>query len=226
MAAGDMRLMRNLLPTTQTLRHVLLPPLTTTRPHFPNYRIIRSQTQLRLNSADSKRSLINGNIGAPVVRVVNAEGGLESPIKLQDALASVGDGNFLQQVSPGTPGEPPICKVFNRQAVNEKAQRIRAHHKETKKRTEAKTLEINWAIDTHDLLVRFKKLKQFLAAGRRVDIILKRKRRGKKQPTEGDINELLEKIKAAIEESNGTQFKPAEGEPGKEYIMHVEPGET
>ena len=224
-----MRHMRNLLSTAQILRHVFFPPLTTTRPQLLKYRPVRKLIPLRLNSnsadADKTGPPIDEQIRAPYVQLVNAEGGLDPPIRLKDALASFErPGNFLQQVAPGAPGEPPICKVINRR---EKYQhdRSKAKDAQARKRAEPKILELNWAIDPHDLSHRMKQLKKFLAAGQRVDFVLKRKR-GKRVPTEDEIKHVMDGVMAGIEEANGMQIKPMEGEPGKQVLIYVKPKDT
>lgn len=221
--------MRNLLSTTQILRRVFLPPLATTRPQFPNNSPIRNQIPLRLNSrsadAERKGPPIDEQIRAPYVQLVNAEGGLDPPIRLKDALASFErPGNFLQQVAPGAPGEPPICKAINRR---EKYQhdRTKAKDAQARKRAEPKVLELNWAIDPHDMSHRMKQLKKFLAAGQRVDFVLKRKK-GKRVPTEDEIKRVMDGVMAGIEEADGTQIKPMEGEPGKQVLIFVRPKDS
>lgn len=221
--------MRNLLSTTQILRRVFFPPLETTRTQFLRPRTIPTRTQLRLssNSADVKRSkeIIDENIQAPFVQLVNAQGKLEPPTTLRDALNSFErPGNYLLQVSPGSFGKPPICKVINRK---EKYQHERSmvKDKQAKKRAEPKKLELNWAIDHHDLSHRLKQLANFLDKGRKVDIALVKKK-GKRWPTKDETQHVMDSVKRAIEEAGAVEHKPMEGEPGRMVLMYVKRKDT
>lgn len=196
---------------------------------FPSYCFIRNQTQLRLNSSSStppkQEPPVDELISSFYVQIVNAEGALDPPTRLRDALASIDrPDNFLQQVSPGAPGVPPVCKVISRREQYQ-AERARAKEAQARKRAEPKQLEINWTIDPHDLGHRLKQMKTFLAKGRRVDIALFRKK-GKRRPTGEDIKLVMDRVTAAIEEGDGTQAKPMDGEPGKQAQIFVKPKES
>lgn len=74
-----------------------------------------------------------------------------------------------------------------------------------------KTIELNWAIDGNDLNHRLTKMKGFLEKGFRVDVVLGAKRKGRKA-TEEEAEALIEKIKKAACEVEGTrESKPKEG---------------
>ena len=64
----------------------------------------------------------------------------------------------------------------------------------------------------NDLKHRLDKVKEFLAEGRKVEIVLARKRKRAKVPTPEQCQEVMDKIKEAVEEVKGAKFaRPTEG---------------
>lgn len=94
-----------------------------------------------------------------------------------------------------------------------------------RKRAEPKKIELNWAIDPHDLSHRLKQLANFLDKGRRVDLTLMRKR-GKRRPTPEEIQHVMDRVTEGIEAANGCQLKPMDGQPGKQVLMYVKRKDT
>lgn len=88
-------------------------------------------------------------------------------------------------------------------------------------KTSIKQIELNWSIDPHDLSHRLKKLPAFVDKGRTVEIILTRKR-NKRMATADEIKQLMDTLRAAIEEANAHQTKPMDGEVGKTLTITVE----
>ncbi|KAK3069621.1 hypothetical protein LTR53_011908 [Teratosphaeriaceae sp. CCFEE 6253] len=78
----------------------------------------------------------------------------------------------------------PVCKVVSKKAMYEQDRKRKAVAKEKAKEGvkvgSVKTLELNWAIDGNDLEHRLEKVGGFLAEGRRVEIVLAAKKRGRK----------------------------------------------
>lgn len=226
-----MKHIRNLLSISQVLRRVFLPPIETTRTQFPRPNLLQTRlifptrTQLRLGSSSTKKDdgpkqVIDEQIRANYVRVVNAEGRLEPPERLKNVLASIPrPENFLLQVVPGDLEAPPICKVINRRDQNQK-ERTKAKEMAARKRSEPKQVELNWSIDNHDLSHRLKQMSGFLGKGRKVDIVLKKKR-GKRVASKEEIEHVMDSVKEAIEAADAVEHKPMDGQPGRELWMFV-----
>lgn len=110
----------------------------------------------------------------------------------------------------------PICKLMDKkeQYLKDKA---KADQKKAAKKSSAdtlKTLELNWAIDLNDLGHRMKRMKEFLEEGRKVDIVLARKKGGRVASVE-DCNALLQKIREQAESVQGAkELKALEGKLG------------
>lgn len=175
-----------------------------------------SVSHLRTNQpslAPSKGPPRNEEITDPYVRLVNAEGGLDPPTTLQVALRSFDRStHYLQQVAPAQRGVPAICKVMSIRAARETREMERARRKAQKiSSREAKELELNWAIDAHDLSHRLDKMQEFLEKGMRVDVMLAGKRRGRKATLE-EAEQLLARIRDRLQKIDGAaERKEAEG---------------
>lgn len=204
------------------------------RTQYLRYTPIRNQTQSRFiqntpprlwkndqpADADTKQGPFQDeDIPSEFIQVVNDEGKLEPPQRLSEILDSLNrNTHFVVQVSPGAPEQPPICRILNKQAVREY---IRAKEKAAHvARTSLKQIELNWAIDSHDLSHRLKQLTDFLKKGRKVEILLTRKRR-KRAPTPEEIKHLMNSVMETTQKADGMLVKPIEGEPGKQVLMIV-----
>ncbi|KAJ5717123.1 hypothetical protein N7488_002769 [Penicillium malachiteum] len=225
-----MKHMRGPVSTAQALRQTFLTPIHTTKTGLVQPSVLRNYLQLRTfhNSRplaaggpqpQAKVLIKDEGIRAPFVQIVNAEGDLEEPERLSDVLKSF-DRNefFLLQVSPGAPKQPPVCKILNKLEYrnNEKAKEKAA--KAAKQ--SLKQIELNWAIDAHDLAHRLKQLTAFLEKGRKVEIILTRKKH-KRAPTVDEIKHVMQSVLDTTREAGGTQVKAMEGEPGKRVMLTV-----
>ena len=166
------------------------------------------------------------SIRAYEVRVVSASGPLNPPERLSSVLASLNrKTQFLQQVSPPEQLGLPICKIFDKKAVREQ-ERARAK-KEKNADTMTKTLEMNWAIEKGDLKHRLGRLEEFLKKGQRVEIWLAAKRKGRKA-SEAEVKDVLARIRVAVSEVNGKEWKPVEGNVDAmgQVVMYFQPGKN
>lgn len=159
----------------------------------------------------------NDEIEAKLVRIVDAETNrLSEPMRLRDVLRQINTAtDRLVQV---TQDEVPICKIENIKETIDKALRQREENRDKRKQrvieTSLKTLEINWAIDPNDLKHRLQRFKDFLQEGRKVELVLAAKKRGRRA-SEQECASLLNNIKQAVAEVPGArESKPMEGEVG------------
>lgn len=240
-----MKHLRGLISTAQALRRIFIVPLDFVRlqlpeHHYSVHNCIQQQRFLQTSrartAAAASRSLTSSgtqqkqlrdeDIGSEYVQLVNETGGLDQPRRLRDVLCSLDRSqDFLMQVSAGAPRQPPICKIFNKLEMQERErERERAKSKAAQTAQTAKSaikqIEINWSIDTHDLSHRLKKLADFLGKGRRVEVILTRKK-GKRSPTSDEVKHLMDSLMEATKQANAALVKPIEGEPGKHVVVVV-----
>ncbi|KAF7594672.1 hypothetical protein BBP40_008565 [Aspergillus hancockii] len=224
-----MKHLRGFISTTQALRRIFLTPVEYPRAQYFRYsppftfaqsRFFSARRQPQKNAQLQKPTqLKDEEIKSNYIQLVNEEGKLDPPIKLQNALMAIDrPDNFILQVKPGYRFHPPVCKVVNKLQMREQE---RAKAKATHVTKNAiKQIELNWAIDAHDLSHRLKQLASFLEKGLKVEVILTKKR-GKRAPTVEEIKQVMDSVLQATKEANAMQVKPMEGEPGKHVILSV-----
>ncbi|KAJ5204447.1 uncharacterized protein N7498_005326 [Penicillium cinerascens] len=223
---------RGLMSTAQALRQTFLTPLRAPRAALaqssPLHHVhpIQSGFQTRylqhsrcLAFGDYHKMPTNEAIGAPYVQLVNKDNSLDPPVRLSQVLASFDPREFfLQQVHAGAPDKPPVCKILNKKETKAKE---KAKAKAAKaSRVQTKKLELNWAIDAHDLKHRLGQLTTFLEKGCKVELVLTKKK-GKRAATVDEIKHVMQSVMDTTKEIGGTQVKAMEGEPGKHVIITV-----
>ncbi|KAL4738025.1 hypothetical protein BDV11DRAFT_190570 [Aspergillus similis] len=228
-----MKHIRGLVSTTQALRQTFLLPQASRAPprlqfnlNFPIQAL--SQTRFRYASSSSgpqgTGEIKDEDIQSDYVHVVGEDNKLSGPTKLITFLSGLQrPQQYLLQVQAGTRDRLPVCKVINRREAQERARAFAKAAKAAKKTV--KQVELNWAIDPHDLAHRLKKISEFLEKGIQVEIILTRKRH-KRPATDEEVKGVMEKILQAIKDANATQISPMEGEPGKRVVLTVKRKDT
>ncbi|KAI0024528.1 hypothetical protein F4780DRAFT_775909 [Xylariomycetidae sp. FL0641] len=73
-----------------------------------------------------------------------------------------------------------------------------------RRQVNTKVLELNWATDPHDLGHKFRRLRDFLGRGMRVEVLLER-RRGGRAVSRAEAHDLLAKLREAVAEVPGTK---------------------
>ncbi|KAE8149399.1 translation initiation factor IF-3, C-terminal domain-containing protein [Aspergillus avenaceus] len=226
-----MKHMRQLIFATQAFRRIFLPPVQVSKFQPFRHTSLPSITQSRFISRSRRpskqdqqkeqqaRQIRDEEIKSEFIQLVNEDGGLNPPVTLEDALMMIQrPDNFILQVSPGSRFRPPVCKIVNRFEMreHERAKAKAAHVN----RSALKQIELNWAIDAHDLSHRLKQLIGFLEKGRKVEIILTKKR-GKRAPNVEEVKHVMDSVLQATKEADAMQVKPMEGEPGKHVVLVV-----
>lgn len=149
-------------------------------------------------------------------------GALPDPITRFDALNSLDPKTHrLIQLSPDEPSNPdfiPVCKIVGKKETYDAEKRKSRAAKEAKKvaaktsEMGMKTVELNWAIDRNDLGHRLEKMKGFLMEGRRVEVVLASKKRGRKASLE-ECERVLERLRDCVGSVEGA--RETEGMQGK-----------
>ncbi|OOG00898.1 hypothetical protein ASPCADRAFT_125908 [Aspergillus carbonarius ITEM 5010] len=225
-----MKHMRRLIPATRALHQILLTPLPTFRPQFPRLGPRLNDTPSRFYSPTSSlfkfraksnpralpQYILDEDIGSQFIQVVNENNSLDPPASLREVLQSINrSDDCLLQVSAGSEGRIPICKIVNKFELREQAK-----EKAKAPRDGLKQLELNWAIDSHDLSHRMKQLTTFLEKGRKVEVILTKKKR-KRAPTVEEVKTLMERVLDTVREAKAAPVRPMEGEPGRHVVLVV-----
>lgn len=188
---------------------------------------------LRKNSrpAEVREQKWNEEITARVIQLVNPDTkSLEEPVTRYDVLKSLDlKTHRLVQLTPDDPEDRngiPVCKIVSKKEEYAADKRRKEQQKESKqaaaKERSIKTLELNWAIDGNDLAHRLEKVKGFLEEGRRVEIVLATKKRGRKA-TLAECEEVLEKIREVAGSVKGAkEAKELEGKVGGFATMVIQ----
>ena len=193
-----------------------------------------SQTSVRNKSftKDTRRHalsdyyILDGAIRAPYVNLVDADGKFHKDIPTNEALSSFDKVTYhLVQMSPGKvdefgvqdPAHPPTCRIISkidlRAQHQHKLEILRRQAKGQGACPSMKNLELNWAIAGGDLNHRLEKLKSFLKEGRKVEILLGPKKRGRKATPE-EADSVLEAVRNAVAECKGSSETKASGSVG------------
>ncbi|KAL5347747.1 hypothetical protein ACLOAV_007156 [Pseudogymnoascus australis] len=167
----------------------------------------------------------------PFVHLVDETGKLSPPQRVADILASLDRKTQSLHTPPEAapssedgPGravpEIPVCKIINKVAA---VKAVKAAKKKPANPSQTvKTLELNWAIDPHDLEHRLKRMREFLEKGYRVDVVLIGKRK-KRKATPEEAAETLRRIREAVEEVEGArEWKAMEGKVGVQVTVYFE----
>ena len=142
-------------------------------------------------------------INAPNIHLVQPDRRLAPPQSLLRLLRQIDRKTHMVEQFDEFEGIP-VCKVVDKaeaRAAEKQRQKAKAKSPEQMK----KYLEVNWAIDKHDLQHRMGKLRQFLMEGRRVEVFLAKKKKRMRDATAAEGRETLEKIKECVEGVEGAK---------------------
>lgn len=135
--------------------------------------------------------LINGNIKARQVRLIDADNGNRGVVSLREALAAAEEAGLdLIEISPQA--NPPVCKILDYGKYRYEQQKKKNEAKKNQKTVEIKELKIRPVIETHDYEVKINQAKKFLGQGNKVKFTMRFKGR------ELSANDLGKKIMKQI----------------------------
>jgi translation initiation factor IF-3 len=154
----------------------------------------------------------------------------EQPVTRYDIMRRMDSTTHrLEQLTPDpNPASPnyqeqlrnfiPVCRIVSKKALYAKEKELKKKKAEEKKlvgkANTQKTLELNWGIDPNDLSYRLNKMEKFLEEGRKVEIVLAAKKRGKKA-TPDECEALMRKIRDTVAKVEGSkEVSPLEGKVG------------
>ncbi|KAF2643839.1 hypothetical protein P280DRAFT_466569 [Massarina eburnea CBS 473.64] len=203
------------------LQTPFLLPYYTTRLPSPPQTTVRHKTYKKdiQRHALSDHFTFDNAIQGTYINLVSDTGEYKQNVPLYEALRSYNRvTHHLLQLSSGEdevdeegyeiPGALPLCKVISK--IDLRAQHTKKL--EIMRRTlmgkgagpDAKNLELNWAIAGGDLGHRLEKLKGFLKDGRKVEVLIGPKIRGR-VATEEECRDLLLQVRGTVEELSGAR---------------------
>ena len=115
----------------------------------------------------SKESLINEEIRAKEVRLLDTDGTMLGIVPLKEALEKAAEANLdLVNISPNA--APPVCKIMDYGKYRYEQQKKEKEAKKKQSVTEVKELRLGVFIEEHDLATKAKMAAKFLADGDKV----------------------------------------------------------
>jgi translation initiation factor IF-3 len=145
-----------------------------------------------------KKPLVNNQIRAKEIRLIDENGKQIGILLLEEALRIAGERN-LDLIQVTEKAEPAVCKMMDYGKylywLQKKEKAARA-----KRSGELKGVRLGFAISLHDLEIKAKLAKKFLARGQKVKIemILRGREKGFSELAKGKIGQFLEILEKQI----------------------------
>ena len=161
---------------------------------------------------------VNDRIRAREVRLISQSGENLGIVSISEALSRAREAGLdLIEISPDS--SPPVCKImdFGKHKYEEakKAKEAKANQKTS----ELKELKMRPNIDVHDLDVKMKAAKKFIAAGDKVKFTVRF--RGRELSNQDSGKALLERVKAELGDTVKVDREPTMD--GRQMMMMVSP---
>lgn len=143
-----------------------------------------------------KRYLVNNQIRAKEVRVIDENGNNLGIFNLEEAIQLAREKNLdLVQVTENL--EPPVCRIidYGKYLYSQKKK-----SKKGKKGGEVKEIRLTLGISSHDIETKIKQIEQFLKEGNKVKIEMRLRGREKalKEFAKEKFQQFLETLKERI----------------------------
>lgn len=140
---------------------------------------------------------VNRQIRAREVRLIDEEGKQVGIVPLQDALRIASEkGLDLVEVAPQA--SPPVCKIldYGKFLYELKKKEKEAKKKQREHAIDVKDMMLSVRIDEHDLKVKLKHMKEFLADGDKVRVRIRFRGREHLHPELGEklANRIIEEL--------------------------------
>jgi translation initiation factor IF-3 len=146
-----------------------------------------------------KKPLVNNQIRAREVRVINEEGKQIGILKIEEALVLARERNLdLVQVTEKV--EPPVCKIMDYGKYLYQLEKKRKLSAKKQQSGELKGIRLSFNISPHDLTVKAKLGEKLLKKGNKIRIEMKLKGREKalENFAKEKINKFLEILKELV----------------------------
>ncbi len=144
-----------------------------------------------------KRTLINNQIKAPEVRLIDQTGQMIGVVTLKQALIKAHEANLdLIEISEKT--DPPICKITDYGKFSYQQGKKEKKVGKGQKAGEIKGIRLSFAISPHDMDTRAKAVEKFLKSGYkvRIELVLRGREKGLTEFAGEKLLKFLETIKA------------------------------
>lgn len=152
------------------------------------------------------------------MRVIDPEGEMLGVMQVRDAIAKAQSYELdLVEVSPNA--NPPVCKIQDFGKYKYELQKKKNEAKKKQKTVETKEIKIRPNIDKHDLEIKLRHVKEFLAEGNKVKFSMRF--RGREMAHLDIGNAVFEKVKVDLGDLIKIEYAPRLE--GRQMIMIVAP---
>lgn len=158
---------------------------------------------------------LDERIGTLHAQLVDSDAKIHPPESMRVLLSQIDRSvEHLRKVADGPDGVP-VVKVVTRESLVQLVKSKEAVAKKKDVAELAKQVELNWAVSENDLGYRLKQIAQFLGEGKRVEVMIAPKKRGRRASPEECLG-LMGRIKETVEGVEGAgEWKEMQGTLGK-----------
>jgi translation initiation factor IF-3 len=118
---------------------------------------------------ENRKFCINQFIKVPEIRLVDFNGTMIGVMKTSDALAKAQEeGLDLVEISPQA--NPPVCRIINFSKFKYEMEKKEKEARKKQKNSHLKEVRIRSRISEHDLEVKIKHAREFIAGGDKVQL--------------------------------------------------------
>ena len=161
---------------------------------------------------------VNDRIRAREVRLIGQSGENLGVVSISDALSHAQEAGLdLIEISPAA--TPPVCKIMDFGKYKYEEAKKAKENRASQKTQELKELKVRPNIDVHDLDVKMKAAKKFIAAGDKVKFTVRF--RGRELSNQDAGKALLERIKTELGDTIKIDRDPTMD--GRQMMMLVSP---
>jgi translation initiation factor IF-3 len=168
--------------------------------------------------AQERAHRLNGEITAPEVRLVGAEGEPIGVVKTSEALRMAEEAELdLVEIAPTA--VPPVCRLMDYGKFRYQEQK-KAHEAKLKQRQiQVKEIKFRPATDENDYLTKVRKLTEFLEEGDKAKVTMRF--RGREMAHQELGLRVLERVKADLETVSQVEAMPRLE--GRQMVMVLSP---
>jgi translation initiation factor IF-3 len=167
---------------------------------------------------DPNEPNINQYIKAQTIRLIDAAGEMVGVVSVKEGIRLAEEAGLdLVEISPNA--EPPVCKILDYGKYKYQMQKKAQEAKKKQKVIEIKEIKIRPNIDKHDLEIKMRHVREFLAEGDKVKFTLRF--RGREMAHQEIGMALLLKIKEELKDVVKVDQEPSSE--GRQMVMMVSP---
>jgi translation initiation factor IF-3 len=171
---------------------------------------------LEVLSISAKEVMINDQIRAKEVRVIDSDGSQLGILPLAEALKlAYGKDLDLVEISPNS--APPVCRVMDYGKFRFERDKKEKEAKKKQQTIDIKEIQLSCRIDTHDFETKLKHARRFLDDGNKVKVCVKFKGREMSHTSIG--HDIIVKFGEALSDIGVIEKMPVLD--GRQMIMFV-----